>query len=180
MSANRSRLGALVLGALLCSACDRGDPSSESGSAASSESSEAQRAAAAPAASAPPAAVFNVGEIKTAAEYSKDPEFAAADLKRGELLSFACAACHSFGAAGQQTMIGPNLHGVFGRPAAALADFEYSPALRASSLVWTPRAIEAWLADPSSFVVGTTMTFAGYREAADRRDLIAYLLQATQ
>jgi cytochrome c len=176
VSANRSRLGALVLGALLCSACDRGDPSSEaSGSAASSKSSDAQRVA-----SAPPAAVFNVGEIKTAAEYSKDPEFAAADLKRGELLSFACAACHTFGAAGQQTMIGPNRHGVFGRPAAALADFEYSPALRASSLVWTPRAIEAWLADPSSFVVGTTMTFTGYRAPADRRDLIAYLLQATQ
>jgi cytochrome c len=176
VSTTRSRLGSLALGALLCTACDRAEPPSESGT-----SSEEPRAAstAAPSPSVPPAAVFNVGEIKSAAEYSKDPEFAAADLARGELLSFACAACHTFGA-GQQTMIGPNLHGVFGRPAAALADFEYSPALRASRLVWTPRAIEAWLAGPSTFVVGTTMTFTGYRSAADRRDLIAYLLQATQ
>jgi cytochrome c len=181
VSTNRSRLGSLALGAaLLCTACDRAEPPSEpSGSTASSTSSETPRSASTAPSSVPPAAVFNVGEIKSAAEYSKDPEFAGADLTRGELLSFACAACHAFGA-GQQAMIGPNLHGVFGRPAAVLADFEYSPALRASSLVWTPRAIEAWLAGPSTFVVGTTMTFTGYRSAADRRDLIAYLLQATQ
>lgn len=174
MSANPSRLGSLALGALLCIACDRAKPP-PTGSGTSSEAPPS----AAPSSSVPPAAVFNVGAIKSAAEYSKDPEFAAADLMRGELLSFACAACHTFGA-GQQTLIGPNLHGVFGRPAAALPDFEYSPALRASRLVWTPQAIEAWLAGPSTFVVGTTMTFAGYRVAADRRDLIAYLLQATQ
>jgi cytochrome c len=165
VSARGSRLGALALGVLLCAACDGTEPPDP--------------APTAPPVSAPPAAVFNVGEIKSAAEYSRDPEFAAADLKRGELLSLACAACHTFGA-GQQTMIGPNLHGVFGRAAATLPGFEYSPALRASGLVWTPRAIEAWLAGPATFVVGTTMTFSGYRAAADRRDLVAYLLHATQ
>ena len=36
-------------------------------------------------------------------------------------------------------LIGPNLHGVFGRPAATLAGFDYSPALEQSGLVWTPR-----------------------------------------
>jgi cytochrome c2 len=29
-------------------------------------------------------------------------------------------------------------------------------------------------------VAGTTMAFAGYRSAEDRRDLIAYLLRATR
>jgi cytochrome c2 len=58
--------------------------------------------------------------------------------------------------------------------------FEYSPALLQSGLVWTPRSLEAWLADPAGFVVGTTMPFTGYRSAVDRRDLIAYLLHATQ
>jgi len=122
---------------------------------------------------------FDVGPIRTAAEYLAEARFAAADRERGQLLSLACAACHTFGG-GQGTLVGPNLHGVFGRRAAALDGFPYSPALRASGLVWTPLSLEAWLAEPADFVVGTTMAFAGYRSAEDRRDLLAYLLQTTQ
>jgi cytochrome c len=136
-------------------------------------------AAAPPAAAAAPAREpFDYGPVKTAAEYLAEPQFAAADLQRGELLSFACAACHTL-RAGEKTIVGPNLHGVFGRPAGTLADFAYSPALRGSRLVWTPRAVEAWLADPQRFVAGTTMAFTGLQSADDRRDLIAYLLRAT-
>ena len=124
-------------------------------------------------------APFDPGPIKTAAEYLLEPEFTAADVARGEILGLACAACHKFRAE-EGTLIGPNLHGVFGRPAAAVAGFSYSPALAQSGLVWTPRSLEAWLANPSEFVAGTTMAFTGYRSAEDRRDLIAYLLRATQ
>ena len=113
------------------------------------------------------------------ADYLDDPALAGADLERGKLLSLACAACHTFGA-GERTLIGPNLHGVFGRRAASLPDFAYSSALRATELHWTPRSLAAWLADPQGFVSGTTMTFTGYHSAEDRRDLIAYLLRATQ
>ena len=95
------------------------------------------------------------------------------------LLSFACAACHTFGATGG-TLIGPNLHGVFGRRAASVAGFDYSPALASSGLVWTPVSLEAWLNEPASFVAGAKMAFTGYRSPEDRRDLIAYLLHATQ
>ena len=77
-------------------------------------------------------------------------------------------------------MIGPHLEGVFGRPAASVPGFDYSPALRTSGLVWTPRSLEAWLANPAGFVEGTTMAFTGYRSAEDRRDLIAHLLHVTQ
>jgi cytochrome c len=122
---------------------------------------------------------FDPGPVRTAAEYLSEPEFAAADMARGELLGLACAACHKFGEA-EGTLIGPNLHGVFGRPAGGVVGFEYSPALLQSGVVWTPRSLEAWLADPAGFVVGTTMPFTGYRSAVDRRDLIAYLLHATQ
>lgn len=122
---------------------------------------------------------FDAGPVLTAAEYLADPRFAAADLARGELLSLACAACHTF-RADQGTLVGPNLHGVFGRSAATVPGFAYSAALQAAQLVWTPVSLEAWLAEPAGFVVGTTMAFSGYRSAEDRRDLIAYLLQATQ
>jgi cytochrome c len=121
---------------------------------------------------------FDFGPVKTAAEYLQEPELAGADFARGELLGLACAACHTF-RAGEGTLIGPNLHGVFGRPAAAVAGFDYSPALEQSGLVWTPVSLAAWLANPTGFVAGTTMAFSGYRSPEDRRDLIAYLLRAT-
>ena len=128
-----------------------------------------------------PAAVsrFDAGPVRPAGAYLEEPRFAAADLARGELLGLACAACHKF-RAGEGTLIGPNLQGVFGRQAGAVADFAYSPALKESGLIWTPVSLEAWLTDPTGFVAGTTMAFAGFGSAEDRRDLIAYLLRATQ
>ena len=131
---------------------------------------------------APPAvraAGFDPGPLKSAAEYLAEPDLAAADPARGEVLGLACAACHRFRAA-EGTLIGPHLEGVFGRTAASVPGFGYSAALRASQIVWTPRSLEAWLANPSDFVEGTTMAFTGYRSAEDRRDLIAFLLRATQ
>jgi cytochrome c len=122
---------------------------------------------------------FDSGPVLPAHEYLEDPRFASADLERGELLGLACLACHRLGA-GEGTLVGPNLHGVFGRPAASLPGFEFSPPLQASGLVWTPVSLEAWLSDPAGFVVGTTMAFTGYRSPEDRRDLIAYLLKATE
>lgn len=132
-----------------------------------------------PVAEPPTAAAFDPGPIKTAAEYLAEPRFATADLERGALLSLACAACHGL-RAGEPSTLGPSLHGVFGRSAASVPGFAYSDALRAAALVWTPAAVEAWLAAPATFVPGTTMAFTGYRAPADRRDLIAYLLNVTQ
>src|SRR5688572_13868622 len=99
-------------------------------------------------------ASFDVGPVRSAAEYAAEARFAGADLKRGELLSLACAACHKL-EAGEGTLIGPNLHDVFGRRAGAVAGFSYSAALQDSGLVWTPVSLEAWLSDPTGFVTGT-------------------------
>jgi cytochrome c len=161
------RRWAAALVALLVAACD-GRGGTAGGAPAVDGSSLAVRAAA-----------FDPGPVKTAAEYLLEPELAAADFARGELLGFACAACHRF-RADEGTLIGPNLHGVFGRRAATVVGFGYSPALAQSGLVWTPVSLEAWLADPAGFVAGTTMAFSGYASARDRRDLIAFLLRATQ
>jgi cytochrome c len=169
-----------ALGAILVAGCGAPPPSvPASPPAAEAPTGEARARGATGAETSTRAAAFDIGEIKTAAEYLREPQFAAADLRRGQLLSLACAACHSFGA-GEKTIVGPNLHGVFGRPAGVVEGFDYSPGLKLSGLVWTPRALDAWLADPASFVAGTKMTFTGYRSTEDRRDLIGYLLQATQ
>jgi cytochrome c len=181
--AGRAR-AALALGALLAAGCEReAPPAAEPPPQAERPAAEAPAGGAhaepGAVAEAPPAPAFDVGEVKAAAEYLIEPAFAGADMKRGQLLSLACAACHSLGA-GEKTIVGPNLHDMFGRRAGAVEGFDYSLALRSSGLVWTPRALDAWLADPASFVVGTKMTFTGYRSAEDRRDLIAYLLRATQ
>ena len=157
-----------ALGLLVLAACDAGNPTTSAPSSPAVAATPAIRAAG-----------FDPGPIKTAAEYAIEPELAGADVARGELLGLACAACHRFRAE-QGTLIGPHLQGVFGRKAASIEGFAYSPALRASGLVWTPRSLEAWLANPAGFVEGTTMPFTGYRSEEDRRDLIAYLLRVTQ
>lgn len=161
------RLWGIAVLALTVAACE---PPSREGTAAPVPAGSAAEA---------PPQPFDSGPVRPAHEYLEQPEFASADLERGELLGLACLACHKL-AAGEGTLVGPNLHSVFGRPAGSLSGFEFSPALRASGLVWTPVSLEAWLADPSGFVVGTTMAFTGYRSPEDRRDLIAYLLRATQ
>lgn len=101
-----------------------------------------------------------------------------AHLARGEILSFACRACHGL-APGDPSPLGPPLHGMFGRPAASLPDFKYSRALKESGIVWTEETLDAWLARPDGFIPGNDMAFAGFRSADDRRALIAYLKMQT-
>jgi cytochrome c len=100
------------------------------------------------------------------------------DLRRGEVLSFACQACHTL-KAGEDHHIGPNLYGIFGKRAASAPDFAYSDALRAADFVWTAERLDQWLAAPDAFLPGNNMPFAGYANADDRAALLAYLDRAT-
>ena len=113
-----------------------------------------------------------------AATWLAQPRFANVDFERGELLSLACVVCHTLGS-GQEHLAGPNLHGVFGRPAASAEGFQYSQALREAGIVWTPDALDSWLAEPDGFVPGNLMVFAGIDSDSDRSDLLAYLLRET-
>ncbi|MEW5880584.1 MAG: c-type cytochrome [Pseudomonadota bacterium] len=93
------------------------------------------------------------------------------DAVRGaQLYEARCGGCHSADA----SRVGPAHRGVFGRRAGTAAGFDYSPALRASRLVWDARTLDAWLADPERTIPGQAM---GYRvdDARDRADLIAHL-----
>ncbi|NNF41188.1 MAG: hypothetical protein HKN64_07395 [Woeseiaceae bacterium] len=48
-----------------------------------------------------------------------------------------------------------------------------------ADFVWTPRALDAWLAQPGRFLPGNRMSFAGLMQQSQRDDLIAYLLHVT-
>ena len=110
--------------------------------------------------------------------YLAQARFADADFERGELLSYACIVCHTLGP-GEEHLIGPNLYGIFGRPAASAHDFAYSDALTEAGITWTPEELDVWLARPDEFVPGNLMVFAGLYSVSDRTDLLAYLLRET-
>ena len=107
---------------------------------------------------------------------------ASADSARGELVFQRCFACHSV-VAGEEGLPGPNLRGVIGRRAGTQPGFRFSPALieaGARGLVWTPAALDAYLADPARFLPDTEMAMPGLPAADDRRDVIDYLQQSSQ
>ncbi|MDJ0711404.1 MAG: c-type cytochrome [Woeseiaceae bacterium] len=111
-------------------------------------------------------------------EYLAAAPYADADRTQGERQAQICRACHSLDKGGP-TMVGPALHGFFGARAGAGEGFPYSEALREADFVWTPRALDAWLAQPGRFLPGNRMTFAGVMQQEDRDALIAYLLEVT-
>lgn len=100
---------------------------------------------------------------------------AAGDLvAAGEAEFAACAACHA-AEPGGDSEIGPNLHGVVGRAAGSVRGFRYSPAMAKSGITWTERELDAFLANPSGKVPGTTMAAGQIGDAQRRAALIAYL-----
>ena len=100
------------------------------------------------------------------------------DAMRGEQRFTDCAACHSLTPGANN--IGPSLAGLFGRKAGTTADFRYSPAMRRSTITWTPQLLDEFIADPQKLVPANRMPYSGMPNAADRADLIAYLQKATK
>jgi cytochrome c len=98
------------------------------------------------------------------------------DPKRGEKLFEECRACHALDRSVDS--VGPDLHGVFGRRAATLDDFRYSPALKRSGITWTVETLDGYIADPQKVVPANRMPYAGMPDARDRADLITYMQQA--
>jgi cytochrome c len=104
---------------------------------------------------------------------------ATADLANGQKQFLRCRACHTL-VAGGANGVGPNLHGLFGRKAASVAGYNYSPALAAADFSWSAARLDPWIADPKAMVPGNKMVFPGLKDAKDRADLIAYLQAETR
>lgn len=95
------------------------------------------------------------------------------DAEKGKSVFNKCTACHSLKAG--ENRVGPTLAGVIGRTAGSVAGFAYSPANKASGIVWSEQKIFDYLLKPNAMVPGTKMVFIGLPSAQDRADVIAYL-----
>lgn len=102
----------------------------------------------------------------------------AGDATKGRAVFARCAICHSVDPGVRK--LGPSLSGLFGRKAGQASGFAYSPAMKGSSIVWSGRTIDAFLADPRKAVPGNRMVFPGLANAQDRANLIAYLAGAAK
>ena len=96
------------------------------------------------------------------------------DLDNGRRVFARCRSCHTVSEGGPN-MTGPNLYGVFGRQAGTAAGYTYSAAVKGAGFAWDAEHLDHWLENPHTFLRGTKMSFAGLSEAADRRDVIAWL-----
>ena len=101
---------------------------------------------------------------------------AAGDPAAGATAFRMCASCHQVGPSAR-SVFGPQLNGVIGRRAGALADYAYSPAMRKSGIVWNEQALTRFLRDPDDAVPGTKMRLWGIGDERKIANLLAYLRQ---
>jgi len=152
----------LVLPALLLAlaACGPSQPSSSSSGAA-----------------AAPAPEVSAEEMQARITALPAP-YNEASYEAGRRVFAQCRSCHTINAGGGNR-VGPNLHGVFGREIGTAEGFTYSQAVQDANFVWDADHLDHWLANPQTFLPGNRMAFAGVRDDAQRRDVIAYLMAET-
>ncbi len=101
----------------------------------------------------------------------------AQNAENGEAVFKVCKVCHQVGDSAKN-VVGPVLNGIVGRKAGTIEGYNYSDANKeagAGGLVWTEEKLVAYLEKPTTFMPKTKMAFAGIKDEADRKDLVAYL-----
>ena len=101
---------------------------------------------------------------------------AGGDREQGRQVYRKCQACHSLEVG--RNGVGPTLAAILGKKAASEPGYAYSPALRDSGLTWDIPTLDQYLLDPQKAVPGNKMPFPGLKTENERRDVIAYLLEA--
>jgi cytochrome c len=94
-----------------------------------------------------------------------------------ELFNKECRRCHADDS--DRESYGPPLENVIGRAAGSIADYDYSVALQASGIVWTPAALRAWMEDNDGFMPGTKMRHVGIEDRTVQDFILAYLASIT-
>jgi cytochrome c len=71
---------------------------------------------------------------------------------------------------------GPNLRGVYGRPAGTVADFQYSSTFlkMLKGMEWNDAALDVWITNPQAWVPGVYMYYK-QPDVEIRRKIVLYL-----
>jgi len=119
------------------------------------------------------------GTLTAAALLAAAPALAQeGDPEAGKQTFRMCQACHTVQEG--QHRLGPSLYGVVGREAGTAEGFTmYSPAMKESGVVWTEENLMEYLQNTRDFIPGNRMAFPGLPKEEDRRNVIAYLKQAS-
>jgi cytochrome c2 len=94
------------------------------------------------------------------------------DAGAGKSAFRTCQACHS--AASGHNGVGPSLAGVVGRQSGTESGYNYSSAMKAAHITWTPTSLDRFLTNPQADVHGTKM-FLSVSDANTRHNIITYL-----
>ena len=104
------------------------------------------------------------------------PANAGGDIAAGKVVFEKCVFCHVQG--NKINPIGPDLHGVVGRPVGSVTDYDYSYAMETFNITeahWDETHLNEFLKEPVLYLKGTTMCGPAIRPDKERADLIAYL-----
>jgi cytochrome c len=104
-----------------------------------------------------------------------------ADLATGKRAYQKCYSCHAL-EPGRNDLAGPTLYGIVGRAVAAESGFDYSPALKRFAEReprWTRKLLDRFAEEPEALVPGTSMSFHGISDDAERGALLDYLERQT-
>ena len=126
--------------------------------------------------------VLRVAAALTALMVCGGSALAAGDAAKGkaDFTTALCATCHQIGP-GAKNLVGPELNGIVGRKAAAVADYPtYSAGMKklgADGFVWTEENIDKWITNPKAMIPDSMMAlaFPGVPDAGTRADIIAFL-----
>ena len=85
-----------------------------------------------------------------------------------------CQACHE-STKDAAPSVGPNLFGIGGRKAGSAKDFDYSAAMKASTIVWSSETLAAFIVDPAKSIPKNAMDYSG-ADAATAKAIADYLM----